>query len=380
MNIAFFTDTYLPQINGVVTSIEIFRQTLEEKGHNVYIFCPQTEMGQKKADPAYVFRFKSAKLFFQPEYRLSWPYSRALNKFKELNIDIIHTHTPFTMGMLAVFLAEKYKKPMVHTYHTLFMEYLHYLPIPTDYTKNFVTWGSKSFCNRNHLVIVPSKAIKNELLDYNVLAPIDIIPTGINITDYHKTQTADIEEQYGIDTTKHDYLITIARMGKEKNIMFLIDAFNKLKESNPNLKFIMIGDGPQREEIEKKAEEYGILKDIIMTGYVTRDKIFPLLKLAKVFIFASKTETQGLVILEAMSMKIPCVAIASMGVNDVLEDDNGGFLSPDDIEEYTNKVTMILNDKELHAKKTEEAYQRATHLSANKMTKKLIESYEQLLK
>ncbi|MDD4526605.1 MAG: glycosyltransferase [Candidatus Margulisbacteria bacterium] len=379
MNIAFFSDTYLPQINGVVTSIEIFRQTLTDKGHNVYIFCPQTEFGQKKADPDYVFRFKSAKLFFQPEYRLSWPYSRALNKFKSLNIDIIHTHTPFTMGMLAVFLAQHYKKPLVHTYHTLFMEYIHYLPIPSDYAKNFVTWASKSFCNQNHLVIVPSRHIKDEITDYNVLSPIEVIPTGINLTDYHKTSTANAKEKYKIDTKKHYYLVTISRIAKEKNISFLLDAFKKLKEKHSNLKLIMIGDGPEREKQEEKAKELGIFDDIIMTGYIERSLIFPLLKLSKIFIFASKTETQGLVLLEAMSMKVPCVAIDSMGVSDVMEDNQGGFLSKDDLEEYTTIVSSLITDPKLYEEKCKDAYKRATHLSANKMTKKLIETYEKLL-
>ena len=379
MNIAFFSDTYLPQINGVVTSMEIFRQTLTEKGHNVYIFCPQTEFGQKKDDPDYVFRFKSAKFFFQPEYRLSWPYSRALNKFKALNIDIIHTHTPFTMGMLAVFLAQRYKKPLVHTYHTLFMEYIHYIPIPSDYAKNFVSWASKSFCNQNHLVIVPSKNIKEELIEYNVLTPIEVIPTGISLTDCHKVSIAGVKEKYGIDTDKYNYLITISRMAKEKNVIFLLEAFKKLKEKHQNLKFIMIGDGPEREKQEEKAKELGIFDDIIMTGYIERCQIFPLLKLSKIFIFASKTETQGLVLLEAMSMKIPCVAIDSMGVSDVMEDNQGGFLSKDDQEEYVKLVTTLISNNDLYQKKCIEAYQRATHLSANKMTKKLIEAYEHLL-
>lgn len=379
MNIAFFSDTYLPQINGVVTSMEIFRQTLEEKGHNVFIFCPQTSFGQKKADPSYVFRFKSAKLFFQPEYRLSWPYSRALTKFKQLNIDIIHAHTPFTMGMLAVFLAQHYKKPLVHTYHTLFMEYIHYLPVPSDYAKNFVTWASKSFCNRNHLVIVPSKHIQVELRDYNVLTPIEIIPTGINLTDCHKVSIKDAKKKYKIDTKKYNYLITISRIAKEKNVSFLLEAFKILKEKHKNLKFIIIGDGPEREKNEEKAKELGIFDDIIMTGYIERSLIFPLLKLSKIFIFASKTETQGLVLLEAMSIKIPCVAIDSMGVADVMEDDQGGFLSKEDLVEYTKLISKLLLDENLYKSKSKEAYKRASLLSANKMTKKLIEAYKTLL-
>jgi 1,2-diacylglycerol 3-alpha-glucosyltransferase len=379
MNIAFFTDTYLPQINGVVTSIEIFRQSLEREGHCVYIFCPQTELGQKKEDPDYVFRFKSAKLFFQPEYRLSWPFSRALNKFKKLNIDIIHSHTPFTMGMLAVFLANKYKKPLVHTYHTLFMEYVHYLPVPGDYAKNFVMWASKSFCNKNQLVIVPSKHILKELTDYKVVSPINIIPTGIPLTNYDDIFTDKILQEYTLAPDKCDYLISISRIAKEKNINFLLEAFAIIKKQRQNCKFILVGDGPEREAVEKKARELKIFEDIIMTGYIERKNIFPLLKIAKIFIFASKTETQGLVLLEAMSMKVPCIAVNSMGVSDILEDNIGGFLVNDSIVEFAQKVDFLLDEKELFLQKKEEAYQKSIYMSAERMTSKLLKSYSLLL-
>ncbi|MDD5456029.1 MAG: glycosyltransferase family 4 protein [Candidatus Margulisbacteria bacterium] len=373
MNIAFFTDTYLPQINGVVTSIEIFREALEKKGHNVYIYAPYIG-GKSASAEKNVFRFKSAKFIFQPEYRISLPYSRSLNKFSKLDIDIVHCHTPFSMGLLGIFMAKKYNKPLVHTYHTMFSEYVHYLPIPGDYAKNFAIWASKSFCNSNHLVIVPSIKVKEELINYNVTTPIEVIPTGIVLTDYHKIFTTEAEKTYNLSKDLI-YITTISRLGKEKNIPFLLKTFAVINSSLPQTRFIIIGDGPEKKNLLKEAEKLGILDKIIFTGYIERNLIFPLLKMSRAFIFASKTETQGLVILEALSMKVPAVAIDAMGVSSILEDNLGGMLSTENEQEFADKVLKLISDEKLHEQKSNEAYKKALSLSANKMARKLIECY-----
>ncbi len=377
MNIAIFSDTYLPQINGVVTSMEMFREALEKKGHNVYIFAPQIR-GKKLQDDANVFRFASTTFLFQPEYRISLPYSRAINKFAKLNIDIIHSQTPFTMGLLAVYLAKRHNIPLVHTYHTLFSEYVHYLPIPTDYSKQFAIWVSKSYCNVNQLIIAPTEQIKAELIKYNVTTPIEVIPTGINITDVHKVQTKIVEDQFKLTKDKI-YLSTISRLGKEKNVPFLLNAFKLVHDVYPNTGLIIMGDGPERKALEREATKLGIRDNIVFTGYIDRTQVFPLLKVSTVFVFASKTETQGLVILEAMSMKKPVVAIDAMGVSSVLEDNQGGYLTHDDPTHFSQCVIALLSNPETYEQKCIEAYKKATDLSANKMARKLINCYKSLL-
>ena len=377
MNIAIFSDTYLPQINGVVTSIEMFREALEQKGHNVYIFAPLIR-SKNHQDRPNVFRFASTKFLFQPEYRISLPYSRAINKFAKLNIDIVHSQTPFTMGLLAVYLAKRHNIPLVHTYHTLFSEYVHYLPIPTDYSKQFAIWVSKSYCNANHLIIAPTEQIKTELIKYNVTTPIEVIPTGIKITDVHKVQTKGVEAQFKLTKDKI-YLSTISRLGKEKNVPFLIQSFKLIHDTFPNTGLIIMGDGPERKSLEREAIKLGIRDDIIFTGYIDRNQIFPLLKVSTLFVFASKTETQGLVILEAMSMKKPVVAIDAMGVSSVLEDNQGGYLTHDDTTHFSQCVISLLQNPETYEQKCLEAYKKANSLSANKMARKLINCYTSLL-
>ncbi len=375
MNIAFFTDTYLPQINGVVTSIEIFREALEIKGHNVYIFAPYVRNHAKEEN---VFRFSSAKFMFQPEYRISFPFSRKLAIFSKLKIDIIHSHTPFSMGLLALFLAKKHNIPLVHTYHTLFSEYVHYLPVPSDYAKNFAIWASKSYCNTNHLVIAPTDQIKDELKNYNVTSPIEVIPTGIHLTDVHKISTEEVFQKYNLNH-KLIYLSTISRLGKEKNIPFLLQSFKLINKEMPETRLIIMGDGPERKSLEKLAHKLGIFEMLIFTGYIERTLLFPLLKLSAAFIFASKTETQGLVILEALSMKVPAIAVNAMGVVNILEDGVGGFLSEENEEEFASITIKLLKDINLQNQKKEEAYEKATSMSANKMAKKLIVCYQSLI-
>lgn len=380
MNIAFFTDTYLPTVNGVVTSIEIFRQTLEKKGHTVYIFAPHGPKNKKKEikNEKNVFRFKSTKYIWYPDCRLSFPYSRILNRFSKLNINIIHSHTSFSVGLLAMYMSKKYSVPLLVTYHTLFIEYNHHMLMPKEYFKKFVKWSSKSYCNACDLVISPTEIIKRELENYNVSTDIKVIPTGIDLTDYHKIHTEEIIIKYDLDIDR-EYLITISRLDKEKNIPFLLEAFAEIHKEKPNIRFIIIGDGSNKKKLSKQAEELQILDKIIFTGYIDRKQIFPLLKFSKLFIFASKTETQGLVLLEAMSMKIPVVAVDAMGVSNVLENNAGGILSEEDVQVFVSYVLNLLDDGNLYKEKSQEAYQRALSLSANKMTKRLINSYSLLL-
>ena len=375
MNIAFFTDTYSPQINGVVTSIQIFSKELKKMGHNVYIFAPAFTTKRKRHDPKNVYRFPSAKVLFHPESRISLPYSRTLAKFQELEIDIIHSHTPFTIGLLALYLAKKHHIPLIHTYHTLYIEYTHYLPVHSDYLKNFAVWVSKSYCNTNNVVIAPSKAIKKELTSYNITSPILTIPTGIDCIKPHAATIRAIKKKYAIKDNL-TYLITVSRLGKEKNITFLLHSFAKLIETHPKTRLIIVGDGPEKKLLQELAKKLGISRKIIFTGYIERRHIFALLSLAKVFVFASKTETQGLVLLEAMAMKIPVVAVNGMGVCDVLAGNTGGYLTKETKKSFVSHVVTLLNNKTLYNKKVKEAAEKAQQLSAKNMTSLLLDAYK----
>ena len=222
MNIGFFTDTYLPQINGVVTSIEIFRKELLKLGHRVYLYGPRFN---SRNDPVYdhahdIYRFYSVPYFRQKEHRIVVPFSPTFLNFRRFKLDIIHTHTYFPLGIYAAYLAKRHRIPLVHTYHTLWAEYAHYSFLPPETSRRALTWGSKFYCNRCDLVLAPSRVIREVLLHYGVRKPIQVLPTGIE-AELTTTQTNFNPRQvYGIarDTV---ILSFVGRFGKEKNLYFL---------------------------------------------------------------------------------------------------------------------------------------------------------------
>ncbi|HAR62673.1 MAG: glycosyltransferase family 4 protein [Candidatus Margulisiibacteriota bacterium] len=377
MRIAIFTDTYKPQINGVVTSIEIFRKELEKKGHKVFIFAPMLPGENKRLKR--VFRFNSVTYPFQREHRLVFPYSRILNKFDRLKIDIIHSQTPFSMGLLAAYLSKKYKIPLVHTYHTLFTEYLHYIKLEGEVFKNVVKWASKRYCNLCDLIIVPSAKILEELKEYGVASPIEIIPTGIESIDTSLLVKADaLKEQYNIPTNRR-LLCFVGRLGKEKNIEFLINAMPSILISVKNTQLIIVGDGPEKIPLQKLAKKLQIQDNITFTGYVDRKIVFSIVRMSDIFIFASTTETQGLVLIEAMSMRTPVVAVDAMGVSDVLQGNYGGILTPDNVSKFSDKIVDLLQNPVLLEQKSEEATHRADEWSAENMTEKLLKCYNSII-
>lgn len=380
MNIGFFTDTYKPQINGVVTSIDIFKEELEKRGHRVFIFAPMFK-GEKKRSRR-VFRFNSVALPFQSlkEQRLIFPYSRILNKLQKLNLDVIHAQTPFSMGLLAAYISKKNNIPLVHTYHTLFTEYLHYVHLNQENFENFVIWASRNYCNQCDLVISPSDKIKEELEFYHIIPPIETIPTGIDLTTIQneKETTENIKIKYNIPKHKK-ILVCVGRLGKEKSFDFIIRALQIIVKKEPNTHLLIIGDGPEKSNLESLTFDCKLTDNITFTGYVKRETVFDILKLSDLFVFASTSETQGLVILEAMATGTPVVAVDAMGISDVIGNNIGGFLAENDLMDFSSKVIKLLTDASLIEEKKQEAIIRAGELSSEKMTSKLIKCYNEVI-
>lgn len=376
MRIAMFSDTYSPQINGVVTSINTFMRELRAKGHEVYIFGPQLK---GVAEQDFEFRFQSAPYLFQSEHRLVYPYSRKLKQFKDLEIDVIHSHTPFAMGWLALRLAKKHKIPLVHTYHTLFTEYVHYVPILGEGIGQWVAKKiSRDYCNKSRLVVTPSQAIKKELQNYGVKTKIEVIPTGIDITMKEKGEAEAARVRYGIPP-EVPILLYAGRLGKEKNIDFLLRAFRKVGQKNDKAMFVIAGDGPFRKNLEWLAKVLHIEKKVLFTGYLNREDLSSLYKAATLFVFASVTETQGLVIVEAMDMGTPVVAVNAMGISDVIEGDKGGLASALDVHDFAEKVLQMLGNKEFYQKKSAEALKIGEAMRSGHMAQKLINSYKNII-
>lgn len=382
MNIGFFTDTYFPQINGVVTSIETFRRELVKLGHKVYIFGPRIGTGSSEEilrdQETNVFRYFSMPYPMQDEHRIVFPYCSKQKSFKRFNLDIIHTHSFFPLGIYGTFLGLGHKIPVVHTYHTLWSEYLHYSFLPRKLTRRLVDQWSRIYCNKCDLIISPSEAIKEVLPSYGVRTPIEVIPTGLEWDLLHRKKGEDIRKLYGIPEGVK-ILSFVGRLGIEKNIYFLLHTFKQILRKAPDTRLILVGDGPEKAHLEEFVRNHGLDNNVIFAGYLKRPLVINVLAQSDLFVFASKTETQGLALVEALAAGTPAVVVEAMGVGEILAGDVGGFLSGENEEEFAGKVIKILGDKAIYKQKAEEALELSHEYSAENMTLKLNRKYEELL-
>jgi glycosyltransferase involved in cell wall biosynthesis len=378
VNIAVFTDTYTPQVNGVTTSILIFQQELERLGHTVYIFCP-TYGGREGLDSPRVFRFYSIpyRSEMMHEQRIALPISRGIWKFPKLKIDIVHYHVPHYMGAYALLLAWIFKKPTVHTYHTLFVKYTHYVKIRPSLAVRFVKWISRVFCNHTDLILAPSQEMKRELLSYGVRKPIEVLPTGIDVPQLpESTYLETLRKRFPLDKK---LLIFVGRFAREKNIPLLFDVLQILAQRGLPAHLILVGDGPDRKRIEGEIFYRNISQSITITGYIPRSEVFALLACADLFLFPSETETQGLVLLEAMAVGVPVVAADAMGSGEVLRDGRGGVAVPATPQAFADAAFKLLTDQALYREKRRSAQEKAMEWSSNALTQRLVAIYQSII-
>lgn len=380
MKIAIFTDTYHPQINGVVTSTETLAAQLEALGHQVLIVGPKMDWALESTDR--VWRFRSVIFPFQPEYRMISPLSRKLKQFKALNFDIIHVQTPFFIGHLGQYLSWLYRLPLVHTYHTLWAEYLHYFPALPKQLRHQADMLllTRNFCNRCDHVVVPSHQMKEKLIDCKVRVPLSVVPTGIDLKriPFTDADLNNFRKQNGIKPNQK-ICIYVGRLGREKNVYFLLDSFQRVAEQDPYAVLLVIGDGPESEGMMLYAEKLGLSDRVIFTGYLPHPQIFLAYASSDVIMFASKTETQGLSLLEGLSQSKPAVCVDAMGVKDIFVGNQGGFLTEESVESHSNAVIQLLQNPKLYHQKQAEARAVAEHFSSDMMAKRMLQVYHEAI-
>ncbi len=386
MKIGFFTDCYLPAGFGVGTSIETFRKSLENLGHEIYIFAPFYK-GYKDTNPK-VFRFRSLKVIEGSEMRLASPFL-PVNSFKEINrlkFDIIHAHTPFTLGFLGKYIASRHKIPLLYTHHTQYPDYAKFYlkeKILLPYLAQVVTtW----FSNFSDAVIAPSYKIKKLLREYDVKKTIYILPTGID-TDIFKEspkERKNLREKLDV-SFKTKLLLFVGRIGKEKNIEFLINMFkNVLEKSKIPVNLLIVGDGPYLEYFQQLSQKLKINSFIKFTGSVPYKEMPKYYQGADIFVFSSLTDTQGIVILEAMACGLPVVALKDNAFKNIVINNKNSFLiNPEDNKKEQNifaqKVLGLLNNPLLYKKFSNNSRQIAQQFSEKKQAKKLLEIYRTLI-
>lgn len=381
MHILMISDVYFPRINGVSTSIKSFRDELINMGHEVTLIAPRYFDDDEESES--LIRIPARKIPFDPEDRLfkRQAVSRITEQLKEKQFDIIHIETPFSAHYEGLRLAKKLNLPVVETYHTHFEEYFyHYLPlVPKGITKFIARQFSRWQCNKVDGLIVPSQAMKEVLQEYGITKPIDIIPTGMDRYFFKQGNGKRFREKNNIPLDRPT-LLHIGRIAHEKNIDFLIYVVNKLKESIPNILLVIAGEGPALEHLKQLSKKLKLEQNIQFLGYLDRQtELLDCYASGDIFIFASRTETQGLVLLEAMAQGVPVVSTAKLGTVDILSPEKGCIIAEEDIDDFSKKLLTLFEDKSLHQRLQQEAPEYAKTWSCSEMAKKVLNYYQNII-
>jgi glycosyltransferase involved in cell wall biosynthesis len=372
MRVGFFTDTYTPQTNGVVTSIRLFKKALEARGHDVRVFAPAPAMADD--DPSTI-RFRSMPLIFQREMRLASPISfEAMRAVEVADLDIVHAHDPFSIGLFGLRVARRRRIPYVHTYHTLYPEYVHYVWDTTLSTK-LAERLSREYCDLCDAIIAPSTKIQRYLRRWGTTSPIDVIATGIDTARFKTAPEADVaalRTRFGFGADQR-VLLSVGRLGREKSVDTLLRALSCSRHSDAAM--LVVGDGPDRRELERIVRELRLGERVRFAGYLDGSDLVAAYHLADAFVFASTTETQGLVVGEALAAGLPVIAVQDPAVADFVVEGETGFLVPAHHEPLARAIDTVLDNDDLRAAMGEASADRAGHFSIEVQAERLEACY-----
>ncbi|MBI1757133.1 MAG: glycosyltransferase [Fimbriimonas ginsengisoli] len=376
MRIAIFSDSALPILNGVSVSIDALIRELRNQGHSVHLF---TTAYPRYRDPdPNVYRFRALEMPWSKGYPLAVPpFYRMLLRFRRRQFDVIHTHTPFTIGLVGLRWAESHDLPIVSTYHTLYDRYAHYIPLfPRRYVRYRIAKHTNFYYSRVDRVITPSDAASRWLRRHAVHTPIDVVPTGVARGAPH--ERAEARMQLGIPPEQR-VLLYVGRLAAEKNLDLLFAAAASAFRQDPNLRLWLVGDGSYRAECARIARDLGIGDRVRFVGLVPRADVDLYYAAADLFLFTSLTETQGLVVLEAFNYGVPAVVAAGGGAGEWIRPGENGFLVRADARTLASRVLDVLGDDTLHATLAEGARRTARDQGPERMAELVVESYRRAI-
>ncbi len=381
MKILFISDVYFPRINGVSTSIETFRHELRGLGHTIHLIAPDYLM--PSADETDILRVPSRSLPFDPEDRLmnyGWVMQH-LEKLRGERYDIIHIQTPFVAHYLGTKLSGLLNIPCVETYHTFFEEYLHhYVPlVPRKVMRLIAKRFSRHQGNSLNGMVVPSSPMLAVLKNYGITTYSEVIPTGIEPGSFVIGDRAAFRNSYGIPPDR-PVLLFVGRVAHEKNIGFLLKVVDRVREEIPNVVFVIAGEGPARNSLEHEVAEMGLRENVMFIGYLDRHtELNSCYRSADLFIFSSRTETQGLVLLEAMAQGLAVVSTAELGTRDVLREGSGVWIAKEELLDFAGKVVKLLRNSETRNDLGEAGRNYAYEWSAIMQAERMLAFYRSVL-
>lgn len=383
MKILMISDVYFPRVNGVSTSIESFRRALTRLGHSVTLICPAYPVGHE--DEPGIRRVRSRGVLLDPEDRMMH-YRHILALAPALaseDFDLIHVHTPFVAHYAGRALAARLGLPVLETCHTLFEEYLHhYLTwLPAKMLRFAARRVAVWQCQAVEALIAPSVPMREALVRYGVSRPVSVVATGLSLEAFvadgeDQVSAIDTRQRFGIEA-EAPLLLFVGRAAHEKNIAFLIEMLPRVLAYHPGATLVIAGEGPASQALARQVRAAGLEASVRFVGYLARDgELQALYRAADIFVFASRTETQGLVLLEAMALGTPVVSTAVMGTRDVLCDGEGCLVAEDDEAAFAAQVNRLLEDPALRAMLAKRALAYAGRWHEDVQAAALLECYQ----
>ena len=382
MNILMISDVYFPRINGVSTSIQTFRETLGAEGIQVTLVAPEYPGATAAANGGDVISIPSRRVPFDPEDRLMrrGDLARLTQRIRDRDFDLVHVQTPFLAHYTGLKLARARGIPCIATYHTHFEEYFHhYLPILPRPLARFLTRRlACNQCNALHAVVVPSLAMHNALQAYGVTTPLHVLPTGIPLEKFAGGDRRGFRQRHGIGDDA-PVALYVGRVALEKNLDFLIGATRHALERSPALRLVIAGEGPALAGLKRQAASLGMAEKVLFVGYLDRTLELPdCYAAADLFAFPSKTETQGLVLLEAMAMGLPVLGIPAMGAAEILGPQRGAVCAPDNAADFGALMAELLADRHRLASLSGEGRKFSSEWAAPERARQLATLYRTL--
>ena len=344
MRVALFTNNYLPFRGGVTTAVETLRRGLERLRHRAWVFAPASR--PPVTDPPWVFRYPSIPAPTYPGFALALPFSRRLHgTARALAPDIVHAQHPFLLGPAARRFARRHGRPLVFTYHTRYEKYAHYVPLPERLVAALAVRLSCRFAGSADLVVAPSERIATTLRERGVTAPVAVVPTGVPLDLFRPGDRAEARRKLGLPA---DALLClyVGRLDREKSVDRIIDAFGSVTDAIAGARLSLVGQGAHETAARRRAEASPARERIWFHGGRDRDTLPLFYRAADLFLFASETETQGLVLAEAHACGLPAVAVRASGVDEVVRDGETGLLTKAAAREFADAAIGLLLDGE----------------------------------
>jgi len=376
MKIGIFSESYEPVVNGVTVSILTLTREMRKLGHEFYVFAPGVSGHVDTENPT--IRFPSVRTWKARDYPLAIPYLPKLTeRVRHLNLDIIHTHTPFILGRLGLKLAKKLDIPLVSTNHTQYIHYAHYFPFaPKSATRRLIKNYMKWYYGQCDGIIVPSKPILEMLRSYGVETPIHVIPTGILLdTSAGPEARSAVRARYGIPLDAK-VLVYVGRLAREKNMDLLLHSFKRLTRGHKNAYLMLVGDGPYESGCRDICRDLKLDGRAIFVGPVPIKDVARYYIAGDVFTFPSVSDTQGLVLWEALQAGLPCVAMKAGTAPEMLVDGEDSLLAENSAGDFAAKVDLLLTDDALRGRLSEKAVQNGSRFHPREMASRVLEVYE----